>query len=70
VKEGFVSSPKIRIDSTIVCRDPTRSVEVKKLFEVLEGTNLRRNNSFAHKAIVERRRKSRNPLRFQSRKIS
>jgi hypothetical protein len=31
---------------------------------------LRRNNAFAHREIVERRRKSRNPLRFHNRQIS
>jgi hypothetical protein len=31
---------------------------------------LRRNSAFAHRAIVERSRKSRNPLRFHNRQSS
>jgi hypothetical protein len=46
--------PKLRTDSTFVCRDSAKSAEVEKPFKVSERTKLRRKSAFVHRAIAAR----------------
>jgi hypothetical protein len=56
---------QIKKDRTIVCKNPARSADVEDPLRFRE-VKLRRNSSFVHRAIEERRRRTRNPLRFHS----
>jgi hypothetical protein len=71
-RDTLRSEPHIssRWIAQLCARDPTKSAEVEKPFEVSGWINLRRNNAFVHRVITERSRRLRNPSRFHSRQIS
>jgi hypothetical protein len=61
-QKNFFQVLKLRRDSTVMRKDPARSVEVEETFQGSRIKNIKRSSAFAHRAIAKRNKRKENPL--------